>query len=319
MQNAPEMSVNKLELAITKDKKSRDVELDAMSLEAAKAFVVLVESLTNIVALTPNNEEIKIKVQKGSAAVILEGKGVSAIQANFSKIVNNNSTNKALVGQWRKIQELFTANGLEYKANSYTSAGETSILNLLRDSKKLRAKRTYKPPIQTQIRFIDGKLIAVGGKNPNIHIEGSAGEKTVIACTEKNAKKAMNYLYSPIMLSVWAKENNVTKSFEMCDSYSEKQREVRDDFISFLKEFTTASDEVASLKLLHYKCRRFVENADYVNLVKFIRLFNHESSDINILKTILIITHSLLVSENIIEIRGEIKRLFDHKISSGKL
>ena len=67
------MSENKLQIRITKDANGNDIELDSMSLAATKSFVALLESLTKIIELTPNNEGIKIQVIKGSATAIAIG------------------------------------------------------------------------------------------------------------------------------------------------------------------------------------------------------------------------------------------------------
>jgi hypothetical protein len=70
--------------------------------------------------------------------------------------------------------------------------------------------------------------------------------------------------------------------------------------------------------MLHYKCRDFLDVQDYGGFRRFIRLFNHESTDVNILKTILIITQSFKEHENLKDMRKDIKDLFDKKMKEYK-
>lgn len=308
----------KLEFKVIKDSKDNRVELDSMSVEAAQAFLILAESVTRIIELTPNNEELRIQIKKGSAAVIVSGDRVETIAESFTTIVNSKSTDKALVEQWRKIQTLFTKNGLQYEANIYTKNQTIQVLNILNTTKRLRTKSLNNPAIQTNIRFITGKLIAVGGKIPNVHIETEDLGRLTIACTERNAKKAKNFLYTTILLSAWVKESEATKSYELCDSYYKEQLSFFDDLSSFIADLNEQNDEIESLKLLHYECRKYLDENNYGLFRKFLRLFTHDSVDINILKTILIITQSFKDNEELKEARASIQSIFDRKIQKIK-
>ncbi|RYE27483.1 MAG: hypothetical protein EOP45_01045 [Sphingobacteriaceae bacterium] len=311
------MTENKLEFIINKDSTKNKVELDGMSVEAASAFSVLLNSMVKIVQANPNNEGLRIQIKSGSAVLIAEGteEQIEEIQENFTDILNFKSSNKELVGEWRAIQSLFLANGLEYEANIYKKNQKTSILPHLKSSKIFRSK-PVSTPLKSSIKFLQGKLIAVGGSNPNIHLEDSTGKRITISCTEVNAKKANRFLYDKILISCWVKAGGQDERYELCDSYW-KVEDFR-SLESFIKEFAVTSDEINQLKMLHYKCRDFLDNKDYGSVRKFIRLFNHDSTDVNILKTILIITQPFKDHERLKDMRQGLKELFEKKMADYK-
>jgi hypothetical protein len=304
------MSQCRLEIKITKDINEKDVNIKAMTLEAAQSFLVLFESITRIVELTPNHKEIKIQITSGSAVIAAEGDKITKTKKEFEKILENKSTNKELIEQWRRIQTVFAANGLQYEASFYEKGKKTSFYNVLRDRQKLRAKPVTLKKFKTELEFLTGKLIAVGGKNPNIHVEIEGKVLPPISCTEINASKAKAYLYQTIRFSTWAKEVNQVKSFSLCDSYN------NEDIYQELRSITSeifSSEQIEALKKLHYQCRDYLDNQEYGKLRKFLRLFVHESTDINILKMILIVTQSIKEHERLNIIIETIQNLFDKR------
>lgn len=307
------MAENKLEFIIKKDSAKADVELSAMSIEAAKAFSVLLNSMIKIVELNSSNEGLRIKVESGSAIVATEGsiEQIEQIHNSFNDIINYKSDDKALVNEWRSIQRLISANGLEYEANFYTRNQKKSVVQYLKSPKALRAK-PIKKPFSSAIQFMSGKLMAVGGTNPNIHLEDSNSNRFTISCTEQNAKKANKFLYDKILISCWVKIVDNEQKYELCDSYW--NNEVYNLLQKFIEEFVAVEDEIAQLKMLHYRCRDFLDEKNYGVFRKFLRLFIHESTDVNILKTLLIVTQSFKEHDRLGEMREPLRILFDKKI-----
>lgn len=307
------MAENQLEFIISKDAAHRNVALDAMSVNAAQAFSVLLTATINIIKLNENSEGINIRIKSGSAVIIAEGSDeqIAEIEENFNDVVRYRSSNKELVNSWREVQKLFHANGLEYSANIIRGTQKTSILNTLKTSKALRAKPvSYK--INNSIRFLQGKLLAVGGTNPNIHLEQVGKKPLIIKCTEINAKKARGFLYEQINISCWVKSGKEDDEYELCDSYWDAK--FYKDFNSFLVDFSNTSSEVEQLKKLHFKSRSYLDIKDYGSFRKFMRLFIHESMDVNILKTLLIVTQPFKENERLGEMRQKMKVLFEKQL-----
>jgi len=307
------MSTNKIEFIIRKDANKVDVKPESMSIEAAKAFSILLSSTANILALTLNSDDVEIKIKTGSLVLVAESTDdkIEEIEENFIQILNKKSTNKELVSEWRNIQNLFSQNGLTYEANIIRNNQVNSVLNDIKYSKQFRAKPT-KSNYNTSIKFLNGTLLAVGGKSPNIHIESQDKKRLTINCSEKSAKKANKFLYDEIHISVWVRKVDEGVKYELCDSYWRDDPYA--DLEVFIEEFESAENEIKALKILHYKCREFLDKKDYTNFRKFIRLFIHESIDVNILKTILIITQPFKEHEKLKEMREDLKNLFNKKI-----
>lgn len=304
------MSQGRLEIKIIKDKSSADVDIHAMSLGAAQAFVILFESLTKIVELTPNNKDVKIQITSGSAVMAAEGETVKKAHEEFDKILENNSVNGELVEQWRRIQKVFTSNGLQYDACFYDGEIETPIYSVLRNRPKLRVKFNPHITFKADLEFITGKLIAVGGKSPNIHVEVDGKALSPISCTELNASKAKAYLYQTIRFSAWSKQTLKGRQLTLCDSYANEDS--FEEFKNFIKELSF-KEEVEALKQLHYQTRSYLDYQEYGKLRRFLRLFTNEGTDINILKTILIVTQSVKNNERIKEQIQTLQDLFNKR------
>lgn len=309
------MPVDRLEFKITHDLQKRDVHLEDMSLEIAKVFVVIIQSITGIVELTSKNKNLKISVRKGSAVICVEGPEIKTVETKFRQVIERRSTNKQLVEQWRRIQNVLNEDGAEYEANFYRKGKKVSIIKDLKSSKKLRTRRKEKPAVKTNIEFLTGKLLAVGGKKPNIHVEVAKQEKAlIIECTELKANKAKAFLYKKIWLSVWVTKKGEDKDYVMCDSYWETQEALFNNFSQFIKGMENAEDEIESLKKLHYKCQDFLKVQDYGNYRKFLRLFNTENTDLNVLKTLLIVSRPFKESETLGPLLKELENLFQKKL-----
>jgi hypothetical protein len=303
---------SKIEFKITKDAAGDDVHINAMSLKAVDAFLQLLQSMKGIIELTSNHEHIKIGIVEGSAAIIAEGPDaeIAEIENDFTEVINRKSTDRGLVGSWRKLQDLLKANGLHYEANIYRQNEVRRVAEELKTKNRLRTSAD-RIPVSTSIKFIVGKLIEVGGKNPNIHLDLD-NERITISCSEGNAKKANPFLYEQIMLSAWVKEGR-KKQYQFCDVYGNS--DTFRDFAEFVHGFVANENEIAALKSLHYKCRGFLDQQDYGNFRKFIRLFNHESTDVNTLNTILLVTYPLREHDDLKNILSQMKELFDSKMS----
>jgi hypothetical protein len=307
------MDENQLEFVISKDAAHREVALDAMSVNAAQAFSVLLTATINIIKLNENSDSIQLQLKPGSARIVADGNDeqIAELEHNFNEVVRYRSSNKELVNSWREVQKLFHANGLEYRASIIRDSKRTSIFETLKSSKAFRAKPgNYQ--IKNSIRFLQGKLLAVGGTNPNIHLEQSGKKPLIIKCTEANAKKARGFLYEAISISCWVKSGKEEEEYELCDSYWDTK--YFKDFSNFLNDFSNTSNEVEQLKKLHYKSRAYLDIKEYGAFRKFMRLFIHDSTDVNILKTLLIITQSFKGHEKLGEMREKMHVLFEKRL-----
>ena len=308
------MSKNTLELKIVADSNDKKTELSALSLAEAKAFIVLIEAVTKIVELSPDNENIKIEIKEGSACVVAEGEGIAYVDNLLNDILNNKSSDN-LVTPLRDLQNLFHNNSIKYEGKISIGGNSRPIYSMLKQAKKIKKAPTHRPPLETNVEFYTGTLIAVGGKIPNIHIE-NGGQRLLVSCTQNNANKAKHFLYKQIHISAWVRDFGSEKRYELCDSYFETQMDLFISFKEFIFSFMNAENEIESLKKIHIKSREFLDGRDYGNFKKFLRLFNHESTDINTLKTILIITQSFKEHPILGTLRNSIRLIFEKKMKT---
>lgn len=304
------MAEPKLEFRIVRDVKDQKIQMDNMSVDVSNALLTILKATTRIVELTPNNKNIRICVKEGSAVVSMQGPAVEHVQKQFTQIIERKSSNKKLVEEWRNIQTLFSSNGIQYEASFKVGNTSTSIIDSLKSKRQFRTKRKTRPPVSLNVVFLTGKLIAVGGKNPNIHIDDEENDRIVISCTELGANKAKAYLYKQIMISTWCTKTAENDRFELCDSYGENQVGMFEEFREFVTRFKRTSDEIESLKMLHYKCQEILKEQAYSKYRKFLRLFNTEKQDINVLKTLLIVSRPFAEQEKIGLIYYELDQKF---------
>ena len=279
---------NKIEFKITTDYNGKHISLENMSVHAAKALGVFIESITAIAEVTGNN----ISITKGSICVAIEegvANGIDEITNEIDEIANYKSIKPEWVEPMRKIQSIISANGLHYEVNVIKSNQTTSLLNIFQQKKKFKvAQRTRQKP-EVEVVFIEGELKNNGGDNPNIHIS-SATERYTIACQKEEAIKVKNFLYDKIMVSAWKiKKPGQKAQYTFCDHYAKE--DIYNDFKFFI-ENNFREEGTKPLKEVHYKLRELIDTREWGLVNKFLKLFCHEGIDIGRLRMITIITQT---------------------------
>jgi hypothetical protein len=283
------MSENKIEFKLTKDIDGSDIELSNMSLEAIKSFNVLLDSVLKIVSNAVNPNNIRIKIEKGSASISAkcDNSQIETIFADYNDVIEHRSSKKELVHPWRSVQDLIVSNGYAYEINFVKDSIPHAVTDNIKSARPIRSRAIRTQP-EFQICFLSGKLQTIGGKNPNFHLIDDEGNADVIRCNESDAIIVKNSLYHNVYISCWRK--NVPDKrplYFYCDIYPKPS--IFDEFKSFIEAYDiTELDEF--LYQLHNKVKEYLSKKDKTHLVKFIKLFNHQSTDVNILKTILVIT-----------------------------
>ena len=304
----------RIELKINTEK-GNDVSLSNMSLATTKSFIVLLESITSIVENTPANDSIRIQVKEGSAQVDIEGTdaAMDMIVEDFNEVSNNQSRKPRIVHNWRNIQSLLIANGFGFEVNIHRANGVEPLLQKIKLAKAYRVKPKRRKS-DTQIKFLKGKLIEIGGVRPNIHIHTIDGEK-IIQCDEATAIKIKSFLYKEIRLSIWSKEAVETKpQLSFCDKY------IHEHDYNELKEFISGTQDLSESEefgKIHDKLISYLapgDNRSIGKARKIIRLYIHPTTEIGILKSILVITKSFQNVAKLKDDREKIRALIEEKI-----
>jgi hypothetical protein len=307
------MAENKLEFKINTDVDGSRIDLDNMSVNAAKSLIVILESLTKIIDETLNDRDVKIQIIKGSAKVIAEASDeyIELLETDFNNVIEHNCVNPEIVSNWRKIQSLLIENGLGYEVNFHKKGVATPVYKKITESKQFRTK-PVRVDSKVNIAFLKGKLIANGGKTPNMHITGNEDEKYVINCNEVQAKNISPFLYSNVFISALCKTTSEENKYLFCDLYTNE--EIFNEYKNYIEKNNNLNTE-EELISIHYKMKEFIgKEDDFGSLRKLMRLYNYEFYDISILKTVLVITKGFKNNPRISMLRNDIKRIVEKKI-----
>ncbi len=306
------MAENKLEFIIKTDISGEDLDMDNMSITAAKSLVTILDSITKIIEATPGNEDVKITVAEGgSAHIVVEAPDdyIGTLEADFDSIEDHQCTSPVLVGNWRRIQSLLTGNGMIYEVHFYKDGQSTPLYERITTSRKYVTKGE-RNRAEINIDFISGKLYLSGGIRPNMHLQGD-DEKYIVSCDEFQAKNIGALLYTKVFMSTWCKKGNKRKDL-YCDVYTAEAT------MNELKEFVESNREKtieAELLALHNKVKEYVDLHDNFSMLrKLLRLYNQESIEIAVLKTILVATKSFKNNDRIAPLRNDIKRILEKKL-----
>jgi hypothetical protein len=307
------MGQGKFEVKILKEKDGSDANLENLSLEASQALVNILEAMTNIAFAQKKSDSLNVSIRKGSVAIAIEGQNTAMenIGNTLDLVANTKEEDPLIVDYFRTIQNTIKSNGLEYAVYVSNNGNKKDVLDIFKKNKTFTKKREKVIREHNfHVEFFDGRLIEIGGKNPNIHIE-QTGIKYTIDCTEKEAKRVESYLYNDVWVTAWAKPNSQGKiKYTFCDHYVNKDLFL--DFKKFIKENTKQSG-TAPLKGIHNKIVTLIKNKQYGEARKFLKLFNTDIADVSRLRTILLNAKSFKNNPDFKDIIESIVELIEKK------
>lgn len=309
------MGINKFEISIERDSDNNDAKLDAMSVEVAKAFLVLVESLTKIVENSPNSNTLKIEVHKGSVRVGISGIGLTEVKNTFIQVSNNQSSDQVAVASWRNIQKLLKSNHLAYKEDAVVDDQKLNLLSILKNRDYFRTKDREKPALQTEIKFFEGSLEQMGGiSTNNIHLKLSDAKVVVIDCTPEQLQKSKRYFKQIALVSAWQLPGIDKPKLKLCNSYYHDDLPMVNKFKAFFYEFENSDTEIESLERLHTECINYLQQRDFRTTKKFLQLFNHDSIHLSIIHTLLMLVAPHKNNEQIKTVYNTLIDLFNKRV-----
>lgn len=312
------MSTSRIEFHIKKDASGKHVDLNNMSVNASKVLIKILESLNNIAQTADNEPDYNIKITKGSACISLE-----APSKNFSSIANvivPSSTNKKSIPkssrivatELNKIRSLISANGVEYDAILYNDGKKIDVIDRFLSGDKFKYKREPTKKRLFERQFVEGKLIEIGGKKPNIHVQG-LHETYTISCTEDQAILINKFLYKPVYLSVWTENVYGSKpTHQICDYYVDKA--LYDEYKEFTINLKKGSG-TEPLHAIHNKLRSYYDKQEFGQAKKFIRLFIHDSINENYLQSILVISKAFKANNVLKDSLNKIVEILEKKLA----
>lgn len=289
---------NEFIIKINSDSHGNQLSLDNITIEAADALMIMIESLTNIAKLYDENPDIKISLKNGSieSCLVYPSTG-NLIQEEIENIILGNSDNNEKIKFFKTIQDKIKSNGLDYTVINKVN-DEIKDLTVIFKSNNFPLKRVRRTEFYEKVEFIQGRLYESGGKvKTNIHLENTLQEEYKVECTQEQAIEINQRLYSNIYLSVLKKWRlNQKPTYQLIDSYLSE-----DKFINY-KTFYNDIKNNPTLDRFDLVYNRIVEiiESDEINngeILKIMRLYNNPNSDRGIIRTILM-TLKPVISKN---------------------
>ncbi|SOU86794.1 conserved hypothetical protein [Tenacibaculum dicentrarchi] len=284
------------------------VDLNNMSIKALESFLSVTNSLKNIAESI--SQEITFTIKKGSAYTSVNGSSVEIgnIYNTIDEAISGKSIDDNVTSNLRNIQKELQNEVFKYQFKY----ADINLDERIRSAKKITKKRT-RNTYQTELAVLSGFFNSIGGNDPNYHFDYGAGQKTIIDCTIKDVDTLKDYLYKTISCLVIKKfkiEDTEKISYYHCSILQDSQVKY---FREFSNKLNNTHDLFERLDLIY----DFVDNSnslieDLSILLKSYHLF---FSDINELKTLLIITKSLKDNPKIKNYRKTLLDNFEHTIN----
>ncbi len=286
-----------------------DTRLSALTLAEADAFITLISSLRDLCSNSPNNDELKIEVKEGSAQAILKGPpgSMASIYMDFDEVLNGKSSDYSDVNSWKNIQDVMLSEELALNAifvhNGFTHDIKDNIINAKRFRRYGNRTRTY-----YKLEFFNGILTTIGGKMPNIHVKVEDRE-LVIDCSELVAQKVKEYLYKDFYIASWTKINakHEVRERAYCQVY--KDYSEFNKYRKFLTEYNHSNID-SFIDGMYDISNELLDGEDIRAFRRFMNLFIHGSWDLNVLKTMLVISYPFRDRKEIKNIRHKLTLIY---------
>lgn len=278
---------NEFIIKIHKDSKGNELSLDNITIEAADALKVFLESLTDFAKLYASSN-IKLSLKNGSIESCLSYSSVgNSMYDEINKVIigESKSISNEKIKILKTIQDKIKQNGLDYSVIHKVNDEYLDITSTFK-SKNFPFSRAIRHEISEDVEFIKGRLYESGGKvKTNIHLECEDGEYKV-ECSQKQAIEVNDRLYSEIYLSVlkrWKIGQKAT--YHLLDNY------LAQDLFLIYKNFFEAVENDESLNkydIVYDKIIEIIESGRNIReVLKVMRLYNYSQSNRGILRTIL--------------------------------
>ncbi|PQA90904.1 hypothetical protein B0A69_19415 [Chryseobacterium shigense] len=290
---------NELKIKIITDSHGNDLDLSNISIEAADALKVFIDSMVDFAKTYEDTSDIKLKLDNGSIETCLVYPEEEEVSQDIEDILAFQSSNKNRVEAFRNIQEKIQLNGLVYEVFlSKENEPVREITQIFKGKKFRKAKQIFDR--KYSIEFLEGELFETGGRTTvNVHIENKELAKEYkIECEKPDAKKLNDRLYSKVYLSV-IKISKTEQDIEYryIDSYLRNDNYL---FYKNLHEQLMTQDSIDKYDLIYNYIVNTIndDNSSNEELIKLIRLYNNKFTEKGIIRTILMTLKPIIKEED---------------------
>lgn len=312
---------NELKIKILSNSNGEKVSLNNISIDAADALKIFIESLSDFAKSYNDNSDVKLSMKDGSIETILTYPAdKTEISEDIDEIITGKSFETHRTKLFKNIQDKIKLNGLEYSVLLKENDIEKDLTKNFKD-KNFPLRRGKKVQLKFEIIFLHGEIFEAGGKSKtNVHI--TVGDKDFkIDCTKPQAT-AMGGVYNKVNLSVlkkWRTESNI--EYILIENYS-KEKDY--DYFKKLHEEFKKKNTLEKYDYLHDKVVEILEddNIHSNNIIKLLRLYNNQYTDKDrgILRTLLMSIKPILKeNDEISYYYNEVAKRFRYGSKSQKI
>ncbi|MCS4300685.1 hypothetical protein [Chryseobacterium sp. BIGb0232] len=311
---------NELKIKIIRDSQGNDLDLSNITIEAADALKVFIDSMVDFAKTYENTSEIKLMLDNGciETSLIYPDEQVSR---DIDNILSLQVSEPKKVDAFKRIQEKIIMNGLEYGV--YIKKEEESyrdITQIFKEKKFRKSKQKFDRKFS--IEFIEGELFEVGGRvNANVHIENKTlGKQFKVECERPEAKNLNDRLYSKVFLSVRKIAKTETDiEYRYIDSYL---REENYHYYKNLHERITMDDSLEKYGLIYKHIVDIINDDETLNeeIIKILRLYNNHFTKKGVIRTILMTLKPIINREvGLLPHYEDLVKTFRSRSNTGKI
>ncbi|WP_284461271.1 hypothetical protein [Chryseobacterium sp.] len=312
---------NELKIKIITDSQGNDLELSNITIEAADALKVFIDSMVDFAKTYSDTSNVKLRLDNGSIETSLVYPDEEEISNDIDDILSFQSSNQKRVEIFRTIQDKIQANGLTYQLFiEKENEPVKDVTQIFKGRKFRKTRQTFDRSYS--IEFIEGELYESGGKSTvNIHIHNQELDKEYkIECSKAQAKKLNERLYSKVYLSVIKIIKTESEiEYRYIDSY------LREDTYLFYKsmhEQLITEDSIEKYDLIYNHIVGLINNDEISNeeIIKIMRLYDNKFSEKGIIRTILMTLKPIISREaGLLPQYEDLVKTFRSRSNTGKI
>lgn len=302
------MSKDKIEIKLSQVN-NKNVDLTNMSIEALESFLLVTNSLKEIVQSVTSKATYSIKKGSCVATAYAPPPQMQIVHSKINDGIEGKSKDKLVTDNLRIIQDELKKPGYSYKMWNNSTQIDERIRTANRITKS-RSRKKYK----TKIEIMSGVFNQIGGNTPNYHFDFGDNKKATIGCDTKDVSILKDYLYKTIycLVSKQITIGNPNESLNRHIAFLEKN-EV-DELSNTITQLDSVTNLIERLEFLY----AYIDNSKNKirDVLVLTRLFNNNLYDVNELKTVLVISDGFAQkNETIKHYRNELKLTFEKMMS----
>lgn len=284
------------------------VDLNNMSLRALESFLSVTSSLKNIAENI--STDVTFTIKKSSAYTSVNGspQEINNIFQSIDKAIEGESDDEIVTSNLRNIQKEIQNQVFKYQFKY----ADIKLDEKLRHSKKITKKRVISN-YKKELSILSGFFNSIGGNDPNYHFDYGSNNRLTIDCNFPDVDELKDYLYQTISCLVLKKfSEDDDKIFYYHISILEENQINR--FKEFIFTLNTQNHLLERLDSIYDFMDK--SNSRIKDLKILLKSYDSIFSDINELKTLLILTKSLKGHSEIKEHRKNLLNHFENTLNN---